>query len=78
MEIIWSAGSSYVLENKKSTDDLLEPSLFADRVKDGRLPRCPFGTNDYKAFRLREGPKCPNCESHIARSNTQPGGPAGM
>lgn len=65
MEIVWGAASSYVLENKKSTEDLLEPSLFADRIKDGRLPRCQLGTKGYAAFRLREGPKCPNSESHI-------------
>lgn len=65
MEIVWLAASSYVLEKKKSTDDLLEPSLFADRIKDGRLPRCPLGTKDYAPFTLRKGPKCPNSEEHL-------------
>jgi len=63
--MIFTAARSYRLEHGMPTNAVINPKDLIACFPNGRLPRCPLGTNDYKPFVYMEDPKCPNApDSH--------------
>ena len=58
--MIWEAARSHYLEQSMKPSELIDPQRLTPYFGEGKLPRCPSGTNDYAAFRIFDGPRCPH------------------
>jgi hypothetical protein len=56
--VVWDAAAKYYLEQGMKPDDLVDPRHLSAFFPDGKVPRCPQGTNSYAPFRILDGPKC--------------------
>jgi hypothetical protein len=69
-DLVWGLAISYAREHHLSwTNTIGAMEINEEFVKEpdhGKMPdtKCPLGTNDYPAFILRDGPRCPNDQQH--------------
>lgn len=66
MRILWGTAESYALENRKDYASMISPADLKPYMKDGRIPLCPLGHNEYSPFTVSQGPRCPNDPAHSA------------
>ena len=71
MAMIREAARSHRLVHRMQTNALINPKDLWEFFKEGRVPQCPLGTNEYKPFVYADGPQCPNTpDSHKLPSPT--------
>src|SRR5438445_11424719 len=68
LRIIWTASRSYRLEHNLPVEAVIRVEDLKNYIqKNGQMPRCPLGTNDYMPFIYTNGPVCPNApDSHTS------------
>ncbi len=67
LQALDAAARSYSLERNLNDSELIDPRDLTGFLKEGRVPKCPLGTVQYKSFTLSSGPSCPNKPAHTAK-----------